>query len=45
LKIDPAFANDPTAKTLILGATIAVETLFQKKGGVAAVGGGGSDDD
>lgn len=31
--IDPKFAADKTAKTLILGATIAIESIFKKKAG------------
>ena len=41
VQIDPKFANDSTAKMLILGATIAVESIFKKKAGKAAGGGGG----
>jgi uncharacterized protein YxjI len=41
VQIDPQFAADPTAKMLILGATIAVESIFKKKG---EKGGIGSDD-
>src|SRR5262249_51719952 len=36
VQIAPAFAGDETTKILILGATIAVETIFKK-----AKGGGG----
>jgi uncharacterized protein YxjI len=39
VQIDPKFAGDTTAKTLMLGATIAVETIFKKK-----KGGKGSDE-
>ena len=43
VQIDPKFAKDNTAKTLILGATIAVESIFKKKAAKeagASVGGG-----
>jgi uncharacterized protein YxjI len=33
VQIDPKFANDATTKILILGATIAVESIFKKKAG------------
>jgi uncharacterized protein YxjI len=36
VQIAPAFAKDATAKSLILGATIAVESVFKKKAGKAA---------
>jgi uncharacterized protein YxjI len=41
VQIDPKFAKDNTAKMLILGATIAVESIFKKKAG----GGVGGDSD
>ena len=41
VQIDPKFANDSRAKMLILGATIAVETIFKKKAEGAASGAGG----
>ena len=40
VQIAPQFANDATAKTLILGATIAVESIFKKKASSASSGGG-----
>lgn len=47
VQIDPKFAKNQTAKMLILGATIAVETIFRKAAGAAGKesddeGGGGS---
>jgi len=44
VQISPQFAEDQTAKILILGATIAVESIFKKKGS-KAVGGGDSDEE
>jgi uncharacterized protein YxjI len=44
VQMDPKFAKDSTAKMLILGATIAVETIFKKKSGGGGGGGGGDDD-
>lgn len=47
VQIAPGFARDSTAKMLILGATIAVETIFKKKksgGGGSGLGGGGDDE-
>jgi len=46
VQIAPQFANDTTAKILILGATIAVESIFKKKktkgaGATKEEGGGG----
>jgi len=48
VQIDPQFATNITAKMLMLGATIAVETIFKKKkestsSGGGAAGGGGDD--
>ena len=45
VQIDPKFAKDPTAKMLILGATIAIESIFKKKAGKSSggIGGGGED--
>lgn len=43
VQIDPKFANDKTAKMLILGATIAVESIFKKKKGGGGGGDGGGD--
>src|SRR5262249_43986394 len=49
VQIDPKFAKDSTAKMLILGATIAVESIFKQKagksGGGADEGGAGGGDD
>jgi uncharacterized protein YxjI len=45
VQMDPKFAKDSTAKILILGATIAVETIFKKKAGGGGGGGGGGDDE
>ena len=47
VQIDPKFGTDSRAKMLILGATIAVESIFKKKAGKAAEGGGsgGGDDE
>jgi len=39
VQIDPKFATDSRAKMIILGATIAVESIFKKKAGKAAEGG------
>jgi uncharacterized protein YxjI len=39
VQISPQFAEDQTAKILILGATIAVESIFKKKGSKASGGG------
>jgi uncharacterized protein YxjI len=46
VQIDPKFAKDSRAKMLILGATIAVESIFKKQAGAAAegVGGGGGEE-
>jgi hypothetical protein len=41
VQVDPRFAKDATAKVLILGATIAVESVFKEKVGHGAGGGGG----
>lgn len=41
VQIDPAFAEDPTAKMLILGAAVAIDCLMSTRGG--ASGGGESD--
>jgi uncharacterized protein YxjI len=46
VQIDPKFATDTRAKILILGATIAVESIFKKKdskGSGESDGGGGDD--
>jgi len=48
VQIDPKFAKDSTAKMLILGATIAVESIFKQKAGKSGGGddeGGGSGGD
>src|SRR5262249_24324350 len=45
VQIDPKFANDSTAKMLILGATIAVESIFKKKAGKESSDGDGSGGD
>jgi uncharacterized protein YxjI len=47
VQIDPKFSNDATAKKLILGATIAVESIFKKKAsksGSKGDEGGGEED-
>lgn len=40
VQIAPQFANDTSAKTLILGATIAVESIFKPKKAKAGKAGG-----
>jgi uncharacterized protein YxjI len=45
VQIDPKFAGDQTAKMLILGATIAVESIFKKKESSSVGGGGGGGGD
>jgi uncharacterized protein YxjI len=45
VQIDPKFAADATAKALMLGATIAVETIFKKKGSSSSGGDGGGGGD
>ena len=45
VQISPKFAGDATAKMLILGATIAVESFLKKKGSKAAEGGGEGDEE
>jgi len=42
VEINPAFAEDSRTKMLILGATIAVESIFKKKAESSAAGSGGS---
>jgi uncharacterized protein YxjI len=49
VQIDPKYAKDDAAKMIILGATIAVESIFKKKaesggGGGEGGGGGGGDE-
>jgi uncharacterized protein YxjI len=41
VQVDPKFATDARAKMLMLGATIAVESIFKKKKGSSTGGGGG----
>jgi len=41
IQIDPKFATDSTAKMLILGATIAIESIFKKKESKSSFGGAG----
>ena len=44
VQIDPKFATNATAKMLMLGATIALETIFKKKKSESSsVGGGASE--
>lgn len=43
VQIDPAFAEDPKVKMLILGAAVAIDSLMSTGGGAAA--GGDSDDE
>jgi uncharacterized protein YxjI len=48
VQIDPTFATDTNAKVLMLGATIALETIFKKKkeeksGGGSSESGGGDE--
>ncbi len=46
VQIDPKFGKDSTAKILILGATIAVESIFKKKAGKdSGLGSGGGGDE
>jgi uncharacterized protein YxjI len=47
VQIEPKFATDSMTKTLILGAAIAVESIFKKKAGKTGGGGesGGGDED
>jgi uncharacterized protein YxjI len=40
VQIAPRCAEDPAAKMLILGAALAVESIFKKKGGKGSSGGG-----
>jgi len=46
VQIGPGFSKDPTAKTLVLGATLAIESIFKKKAKKGASGetGGGTDE-
>ena len=45
VQIAPKYANDPTTKMLVLGAALAVESIFKKKakGGASSSGGGDGD--
>jgi uncharacterized protein YxjI len=45
VQIDPKFAKDSTAKMLILGATIAIESIFKKKESKSSFGGAGGGGD
>ena len=47
VQIEPKFADDKAAKMLILGAALAVESIFKKKAkesGGGGLGGGGGDE-
>jgi uncharacterized protein YxjI len=47
VQIDPKYTNDPTMKTLLIGAAIALESIFKKKKGEKSGSddaGGGADD-
>jgi uncharacterized protein YxjI len=39
VQIDPTYANDKTMKTIILGAAIAVDSMFKKAGSTSSAGG------
>jgi uncharacterized protein YxjI len=43
VQIAPEYADDPTAKILLLGAAIVIDALFKKAGGGGGGGGGGDD--
>jgi uncharacterized protein YxjI len=45
VQIDPKFAEDKNAKMLILGAALAVESIFKKKKGEGGGEGGGGGED
>jgi uncharacterized protein YxjI len=45
VQIDPKFSKDSTAKMLILGATIAIESIFKKKKESKGGSGGGGDEE
>src|SRR5437899_9941388 len=45
VQISPQGANDPVAKMLILGAALAVESIFKKEGSKASGGSGGGEDE
>ncbi|OWK34581.1 phospholipid scramblase-related protein [Fimbriiglobus ruber] len=44
VQVNPDFAEQPVIKMLVLGAAIAIDTLFVKAGKASGGGGGGDDD-
>jgi uncharacterized protein YxjI len=45
VQIEQAFAENPNTKILLLGAAIAIDTMFPKKGKEGAAAGGGSEEE